>query len=325
LLGKGAPSPTTSGATNAASKPESGPAKPPGEQKGAPSESEPASDAWFAAITAHGDRVVDLVWLNKNHPQKSETSGDQQADRALALLKYEKLAEVDKACAAGTYKNGRGATLQQVTLEPDAVCPLIAKRETIAKSALREWATAFAMSFIWNNIERPIEEAKTRRKTYLSDAVEGVDGARYRAYVSKRVGKYFEAAGEPFPEVLQKRLDDLAAAYLSMFDGLAASGAMPKAAAPDAGAEAAIRKAYERTPGIQIKKVWMTSGEWKTVKNDYGVTLRRYKDGGVLVKTKTGDRCLWVPASVGQAYKGGAFSSEYGVDTFTDGTPVKCP
>jgi hypothetical protein len=52
--------------------------------------------------------------------------------------------------------------------------------------------------------------------------------------------------------------------------------------------------------------------------------VRHYKDAAVLVRAKTGNYCLALHASVDQKNQGGnSYSSEYGVDTFIEGNPVK--
>jgi hypothetical protein len=318
LLGKGGTTTTTNGITNGTTNEVT-----PG--KAARGGSKASTDAWFDAMSQQGSQVARLMWLSNHHPKEGDTAPDQRADRALALLKENKFAELDKACAAGTFEGADAAVVDGETLDPKSVCPMMSKRDDLMKTSVREWATAYGEKFVVD-MTRRLDDIKSKKKVALSSAVEGVDAAGKRKYVTSFVSKYFDALGEPVPDALLKKVDDYVAAFHATVESVATNAPTSKPAASDAGAEAAVRKAYERTSGIQIQKVWMTKSEWQPVKNDIGIILRRYKDAAVLVKGKTGNYCLVVPASVGQQYQGGGtYASNYGVDTFLEGEVVKCP
>lgn len=104
----------------------------------------------------------------------------------------------------------------------------------------------------------------------------------------------------------------------------AKKGKLQDAAAPDAAAEAAIKKDFlEKHPGSEIKRVFMTSA-WKT--NYNGLAVRnRYKDAIVVIAVKDTDICLRVPANAAQAAtSGGGFDSKWKHDIFDKGSVVPC-
>jgi hypothetical protein len=286
-----------------------------------------ATRAWRDAQRQYGEDLKTLHYFATTHPTDGENSADQKADHALGLMKKAGLGEVQKSCAAGTFKGEKDGTSHgEEFMHADTLCPMVEKRDAILKAAVHEWAVAYGNHRLWD-MHRSIDTMKEKKRVYLSNAAEGVDAKRERDYLSSFVKKYFEAIGEAVPEELLKKADAHAAEFNQVVESLAAVGTLPKPAAADPGAEAAVRKAYEGgKDNVQVKKVWMTHDDWRVVRNDFGVILRHYKNAEVLVKAKTGNYCLVVPASVGQQHQGGnVYAKEYGVDEFLDGVPVKCP
>ncbi len=323
LFGKGAAN-GGNGANGGGKSSPSGSGETQSAEVGGPSD---ATRAWRDAQRQYSEDLQSLHAFATEHPKDHENSADQRADRAIALLKKPGLGELQKACAAGTFKGEKDGTAHgEEYMHADTLCPMVEKREAILKTAVREWATAYGNSRLWD-MHRGIEKVTEKKRVYLSSAAEGVDAKGQRDHLSASVKKYFEAIGEDVPEELLKKADAHAAEFNQVVESLAAVGKMPKPEAGDPGAEAAVRKAYEgRKDAPQVKKVWMTQSDWKVVRNDFGVILRHYKDAEVLVKAKTGNYCIVVPASVGQQHQGGGvYAKEYGVDQFLDGYPVKCP
>lgn len=286
-----------------------------------------ATRAWRDAQRQYGEDLQALHAFATEHPKDHENSADQRADRAIALMKKPGLGELQKTCAAGTFKGEKdGTSSGEEYMHADTMCPMVEKRDAILKKAVHEWAVAYSNYRLWDH-HRGIDKMKENKRIYLSSAVEGVTAQSEREYLSAFVKKYFDAIGEPVPEEVLKKADAHATEFNQLAESLAAAGKLPKPAASDPGAEAAVRKNYEgaeKKPNIL--KVWMTQSDWKVVRNDFGVILRHYKDAEVLVKAKTGNYCLVVPASVGQQHQGGGvYAKDYGVDQFLDGYPVKCP
>lgn len=314
LLGKKAQSPGSASPSSAAPAGEAG-----GEANAQPAPRdtavEQAREAWRMDSYALKKQLETLRDAATEHPNEGATSPDQRADWRLELLKAAPFGELAKACAAGKYKGASDA---------DATCPLVVKSDEILKNGVREWATLYAQRHLHEQTSHEIRKTHTWSVKW---ALEPDNLARERAYFTSFVKKYFEGIGEPVPESLLKQVDAYVADVDKAIQEVMQVTTLTKSAGADPGAEAAIRSAYLKDrAGLRIERVTMTDAAWKIVKNDYGTTLRHYKDGKVVIRAKSGAYCLEVHASVGQLYiGGGAFAREYGVDLFDAGTVVKCP
>jgi len=284
-----------------------------------------ATDAWRVVQREQGDRLVRLYeYATQKTP--GPTGNDQYARRALDDLKeLAKLDDVKKGCAEGRFKGeDAGVTRDGACLTAAIMCPLVAKAEEHTKKGLREWANAYAESRLSSGKET-LATIEKEKRIFLTDAIEGIDSAGRRKYVTSFVKDYYDALGEPVPETILVKVDALVAETKKAIEAAAAVGKMEKPASKDAGAERAIKEAYASRKDIQIKRVWLVDASWKIKKNDIGLITNRYKDGSVLVKVKGANACIIVPAAVGQSYAGGGrYAAGYSVDEYTSGTAVSC-
>ncbi len=284
-----------------------------------------STKAWRAVLDNRQleEQLTQLHEYLEDGPKEGSTSPDQHAEWIIKFLKNDKLAEVAAGCKAGTYK-GETLTLERRKwLKADAICPSVVDREALLKKQVHAWGVAICDRSFWE-IGTRIDRIEKEGKVSTGLLEEAQSAQKMKDYVASFAKKTFEAIGEQVPPEALAKADDLTKRRQDVIAKLAVAGKIDRTAKADAGAEKAIREVYARR--FDVKSVIMRDGDWKVVRNDFGVLLRHYKNADVLVKAKDGSFCALVPASVGQQYEDmGKYSNAYGVDEFIEGWPVKCP
>jgi hypothetical protein len=284
-----------------------------------------ATRAWRAVLDNRQleEQLTDLHERLEDQPKEGSTSPDQHAEWTLKFMKNDKLGEVAKGCAAGTFKGEELKLEGRKWLKADAICPLVIDREALLKKQVHAWGVAICDRYFWEMGNR-INDIEKDGRVSVGLLEQPQSAQKMKDYVASFAKKTFEAIGEQVPPEALAKADELFKRQQDVILKLAAAGKIDRSVKPDPGAEKAIRDVYARR--FEVKSVIMRDGDWKVVRNDFGVLLRHYKNADVLVKAKDGSFCALVPASVGQQYEDmGKYSNAYGVDEYLQGRPVKCP
>lgn len=283
-----------------------------------------ATKAWREVLRSRESELDKLYQRVNDLPQAGSTSPDQHAQWALETLENDKLADVAANCEKGVYKE-EGIELEprRIFLKASTMCPLIRDRKELLEKTVRAWGLAIIEDRIAeqaNQIERMEKSGRVPVSLLEKEQTPG----EMKAYVASFAEKTFASIGEGVPENALQKSEDLFQRRRSVITKLASAKKIDKPSKGDPGAENAIRNTFEKR--FDVKKVLMQDDEWRIVKNDFGILLRRYKDATVLVKAKDGSFCALVPASVGQQYETmGEYEKAYGVDESIEAFPVKCP